>query len=59
MITINLTRNRRMAPKIGGKLLQVNQEAIRQTLHEDLGKGKIYVNFVPHSLTDELKLDDS
>jgi hypothetical protein len=48
-----------MAPKIGGKLLQVNQEAIRQTLHEDLGKGKIYVNFVPHSLTDELKLDDS
>jgi hypothetical protein len=34
--------------------LNIN-ETIRQILHEDLGKGKIWAKFVPHRLTDEQK----
>jgi hypothetical protein len=34
--------------------LHINWEMICQVIVEDLGKKKIYRNFVPHSLKDEL-----
>jgi hypothetical protein len=35
--------------------LNINKEAIRQILHEDSQKRKMYAKFTPHRLTDEQK----
>ncbi|GFW15539.1 FLJ37770-like protein [Trichonephila clavipes] len=35
--------------------LNINKEAIRILLHEDLGKKKLCANFVPHTLSSEQK----